>query len=222
MKTRVVCISRTIAAGGEAVGEIVASRLGFRYVDEEIISRAANQAQVDAKLVAAVEQRKPLLDRLLDKLPTAHDVAGAVTLSTGVPVDIFTGGVVEYRAVSDDMRVVIRAAIHEVAQAGQAVIVAHAASMALAGSEGVLRVLVTASAAVRTERLVAAQGLAKPAAETAVASSDRDRREYLKRFYGVKEELPTHYDLVLNTDVLPAEQAAAIIVAAAGSGGPEA
>jgi len=53
MKTRVVCISRTIAAGGEAVGEIVASRLGFRYVDEEIISRAANQAQVDAKLVAA-------------------------------------------------------------------------------------------------------------------------------------------------------------------------
>jgi len=222
MKTRVVCISRTIAAGGEAVGEIVASRLGFRYVDEEIISRAANQAQVDAKLVAAVEQRKPLLDRLLDKLPTAHDVAGAVTLSTGVPVDIFTGGVVEYRAVSDDMRVVIRAAIHEVAQAGQAVIVAHAASMALAGSEGVLRVLVTASAAVRAERLVAAQGLAKPAAETAVASSDRDRREYLKRFYGVKEELPTHYDLVLNTDVLPAEQAAAIIVAAAGSGGPEA
>jgi cytidylate kinase len=222
MKTRVVCISRTIAAGGEAVGEIVASRLGFRYVDEEIISRAANQAQVDAKLVAAAEQRKPLLDRLLDKLPTAHDVAGAVTLSTGVPVDIFTGGVVEYRAVSDDMRVVIRAAIHEVAQAGQAVIVAHAASMALAGSEGVLRVLVTASAAVRAERLVAAQGLAKPAAETAVASSDRDRREYLKRFYGVKEELPTHYDLVLNTDVLPAEQAAAIIVAAAGSGGPEA
>jgi cytidylate kinase len=75
---------------------------------------------------------------------------------------------------------------------------------------------------VRAERLVAAQGLAKPAAETAVASSDRDRREYLKRFYGVKEELPTHYDLVLNTDVLPAEQAAAIIVAAAGSGGPEA
>ena len=123
MKIRVVCISRSIAAGGEAVGEVVARRLGFRYVDEEIISRAANQAQVDAAVVAAAEQRKSLLERLLDKLPTAHDVAGAVTLSTGVPVDIFTGGVVEYRAVPEDMRALIRAAIHEVAQAGQAVIV---------------------------------------------------------------------------------------------------
>jgi cytidylate kinase len=217
MKTRVVCISRAIAAGGEAVGEVVAGRLGFRYVDEEIISRAANQAQVDAALVAAAEQRKPLLERLLDKLPTAHDMAGAVTLSTGVPVDIFTGSVVEYRAVPEDMRALIRAAIHEVAQAGQAVIVAHAASMALAGSEGVLRVLVTASPAVRAARLVAAQGLERGAAETAVASSDRERRDYLKRFYSVKEELPTHYDLVVNTDVLSAEQAAAIIVAAAGA-----
>jgi cytidylate kinase len=217
MKTRVVCISRAIAAGGEAVGEVVARRLGFRYVDEEIISRAANQAQVDAALVAAAEQRKPLLERLLDKLPTAHDLAGAVTLSTGVPVDIFTGGVVEYRAVPEDMRALIRAAIHEVAQAGQAVIVAHAASMALAGSEGVLRVLITASPAVRAARLVTAQGLERGAAETAVASSDRERRDYLKRFYSVKEELPTHYDIVVNTDVLGAEQAAAIIVAAAGT-----
>jgi cytidylate kinase len=111
----------------------------------------------------------------------------------------------------------IRAAIHEVAQAGAAVIVAHAASMALAGSEGVLRVLVTASPAVRAARLVAAQGLEQAPAEAAVASSDRERRDYLKRFYSVKEELPTHYDLVVNTDVLSAEQAAAIIVAAAGA-----
>jgi len=218
MKTRVVCISRSVAAGGEAVGEVVASRLGFRYVDEEIISRAANQAQVDAAVVAAEEQRMPFLERLLAKLPTAHDVAGAVTLSTGVPVDIFTGGVVEYRAVPEDMRALIRAAIHEVARAGGAVIVAHAASMALAGTEGVLRVLVTASPAVRAQRLVTAQGLERNAAEAAVASSDRERRDYLKRFYGVKEELPTHYDLVLNTDVLGAENAAAIIVAAAGAG----
>jgi hypothetical protein len=32
----------------------------------------------------------------------------------------------------------------------------------------------------------------------------------------VKEELPTHYDIVVNTDVLTAEQAAAAVVAAAG------
>ena len=216
MTTRVICISRSMAAGGESVGELVAGRLGYRYVDEEIISLAANQAQVDAAVVAAAEQRKPLLERLLDKLPTAHDLAGAVTIGTGVPVDIFTGRVVEYRAVPDDMRVLIRAAIHEVAKAGQAVIVAHAASMALAGSAGVLRVLVTASPAVRAQRVAATQGLDATAAEAAITNSDRERRDYLKRFYAVKEELPTHYDLVVSTDVISVEQAAALVVAAAG------
>jgi len=113
--------------------------------------------------------------------------------------------------------VLIRAAIYEVARAGQAVIVAHAASMALAGIEGVLRVLVTASTEVRAKRMASAERLERAAAEDAIAASDIDRRDYLKRFYGVKEELPTHYDLVINTEVLTAERAASAIVAAARS-----
>ena len=113
------------------------------------------------------------------------------------------------------LRLLIRAAIHEVARAGQVVIVAHAASMALAGAEGVLRVLVTASTEVRAKRLAMAEGLVVAAAEAAIAASDLERRDDLKRFYGVKEELPTHYDVVINTDVFTAEQAAAIVVATA-------
>jgi cytidylate kinase len=37
----------------------------------------------------------------------------------------------------------------------------------------------------------------------------------LKRFYGVRDESPTHYDLVLNTDALSVEQAADLISHAA-------
>jgi cytidylate kinase len=54
-------------------------------------------------------------------------------------------------------------------------------------------------------------------AETAVRESDDERREYLRRFYDVPEELPTHYDLVVNTDLLTPPRAVAIIVAAAKS-----
>ena len=43
------------------------------------------------------------------------------------------------------------------------------------------------------------------------ATSDAARADYLERFYGVEPELPTHYDLVVNTDVLTVEQAAAAI-----------
>ena len=211
MSFRVVCISRTIAAGGESIGRAVAERLGFRYVDEQIIEKAAQQAQVDPALVAAAEHRQSLLKRVLDKMALGAELAGTVTLATGVPLDVFVPPSTGYRAMPDDLRVMIRAAIDEVARAGQVVIVAHAASMALGGVEGVLRVLVTASPETRAQRLTKAQGTSAADATAAVAASDRERRDYLQSFYKIKEELPTHYDLVINTDVLTPAEASAVI-----------
>ncbi|MBI3783574.1 MAG: cytidylate kinase family protein [Deltaproteobacteria bacterium] len=109
----------------------------------------------------------------------------------------------------------IRAAIFEVAEAGKAVIVAHAASHALAGKDDVLRVLVTASDSTRAQRIGAAQHLTIKDAEAAIAKSDRERTAYFQQFYKLKQELPTHYDLVLNTDVINSEQAVSLIVHAA-------
>jgi len=218
MSFRVVCISRTIAAGGETIGQTVAQRLGFRYIDEQIITRAAQQAQVDPALVAAAEHRRPLLQRIIDRLAMAGDLAGPLSLATGVPLDAFAPGTAGYRAMPDDLRALIRAAIHEVASAGQAVIVAHAASMALTGTPGVLRVLVTASADTRAQRLVATQGMGAVEAAADIAASDRERHAYFQGFYNIKEELPTHYDLVINTDVLAPDLAVELIVAAAQSG----
>jgi hypothetical protein len=42
---------RDLAAGaeGERIGSLVAERLGFRYVDEEIITRAAEKQGVDPR-----------------------------------------------------------------------------------------------------------------------------------------------------------------------------
>ena len=218
MSFRVVCISRTIGAGGESIGQAVAQRLGFRYVDEQIIEKAAQQAQVDPALVAAAEHRQPLLKRLLDKMAMGAELAGTVTLATGVPVDAFVPMPAAYRAQPDDLRILIRAAIHEVAGAGHAVIVAHAASMALGSTEGVLRVLVTASPDTRARRLAEAERIVQAEAERRIAASDRERRDYLHSFYKISEELPTHYDLVINTDVLLREQAADVILSAAQSG----
>jgi hypothetical protein len=53
------------------------------------------------------------------------------------------------------------------------------------------------------------------AAARAVKEADAARADYLRRFHDVREELPTQYDLVLNTDLLSPEQAAALISAAA-------
>ena len=42
MPTRIVAISHATGAGGNTIGRMIAERLGFRYIDEEIISLAAH------------------------------------------------------------------------------------------------------------------------------------------------------------------------------------
>jgi cytidylate kinase len=115
----------------------------------------------------------------------------------------------------DELRLLIKQVLASIANEGSVVIVSHAASFAL-GGPGVLRVLVTASPDTRARRLAAARGLDLSAAERQIKQEDAGRAAYLKRFYGIARELPTHFDVVVNTDVLSPERACDV-VAAAGS-----
>jgi hypothetical protein len=65
MARQAICISHATGADGEAVGRAVAERLGFRYVDDDVIAEAAEWAELDPALVADAERRRPLVARLL-------------------------------------------------------------------------------------------------------------------------------------------------------------
>jgi cytidylate kinase len=203
MAVSVVCISRALGAGGEDVARLVSERLGFVYVDEEIVARAAERSGVDHETVADEERRKSLMANLIAAMADGGSALGAP------PVERTWN-----EPSSDDLRSFIRDAIEEFAAKGNAVIVAHAAAQALPSSMGALRVFVTASPETRAARVAEAEGLDSSRAEKAIKSSDLARADYLKRFYGVKE-LPTSYDLVVNTDALSLERAADVIVHAA-------
>jgi hypothetical protein len=190
-----VCISHATGADGAAVGRAVAERLGFQYVDDEVIAEAAEWAEIDPALVADAERRKSLAARLL-----GHMAEG------GVSQQLASGQWARTRPTDADLRVLITDVLRSFADKGSVVIVSHAASFALAGREG-LRVLVTASDETRAQRV--------PEGAKQVRREDGNRADYLKRFYGVERELPTHFDLVVNTDVLTAEKAADVIAAAA-------
>ncbi|HEY2773066.1 MAG TPA: cytidylate kinase-like family protein [Candidatus Binatia bacterium] len=210
----VICISQTDGSGGAGIGRAVADRLGFRYADEEVIVQAAHLAQVDPAVVAAAEQRQNWLQRFMDAMTTAQDAIGTATLAAGMVVPTVNNPWAR-RASKDDLRSLIRAAIHELGKAGSAVIGAHAASHALAGKPEVLRVLITAPAPVRCTRVAASRSIPIESATEAIAAGDQGRREYFRVFYELDEELPTQYDLVLNTEHLTAEQVTEVIVHAA-------
>jgi Cytidylate kinase-like family len=197
---RVVCISHATCAGGEEVGRLVAERLGFLYVDHDIVARAAARGGISPADVADAERRKPLVSRLLEALAQSSEI-GSGALVDGVD--------------SENVRALIRETIDRTAARGNAVIVAHGASHLVEAGDDALRVLVTASPATRAGRLEAVEALDPAKAVRVVKESDAGRRDYLKRFYDVGEELPTHYDLVVNTDALSVELAAELVIRAA-------
>lgn len=114
-----------------------------------------------------------------------------------------------------DLRALISDAVSSIVRQGGAVIVAHAASFAVAPGEA-MRVFVTASPSTRGDRLARERSLGAGDAEQALRAEDAGRADYLKRFYGVERELPTHYDLVINTDAVSPAAAAAVVAAALG------
>jgi cytidylate kinase len=200
---RVVCISHATGAGGEEVGRLVAKRLGFLYVDDDIVARAAARGEISPGEVADEERRKSLVSRLLEAMAQSNSEVGGSVVVQGLDRDV--------------VRALIRETIERTATRGNAVIVAHAASHVVEPGDDSLRVLVTASPSTRADRLGAAEALGPAKAARAVKDSDAGRRDYLKRFYEIDEELPTHYDLVVNTDVLTVEQAADLVCRAASS-----
>ena len=193
------------------VAEGVADSLGFSLVDEAIVMRAAAEAGVEPQVVADVETAPvvhgPVLGRVrLERgrrrvrlrrrrwLPRTHE---GVPMSRG--------------AARPDP-----AAIEETADRGNAVIVAHAAShaLAVAGRRPARPRHRLARDPVRPARGRA--GAEREGRRARVDDGDANRVDYLRRFYGEKAELPTHYDLVVNTDRLSADDAVELVVLAAG------
>ena len=125
MAYEVICISSDDGADAFSTATEVAEKLGWRLVDEDIVSRAAVEAGVERDVVADVERRKSLVERLLDNLSTS----GASMAYVPSLAESLSG------PRDDVLRGLIRSIIEEVAAQGNAVIVAHAASLALAERE---------------------------------------------------------------------------------------
>jgi hypothetical protein len=207
MPCSVVCLSHATGSGGEEIGKQVAERLGYLYVDEEIVARAAAEGGLEPRDIADEERRRSLVKRVLDVL--AEGGGDAWTLGAG-----FAASMDGLRPA--DVRALIRETVVQTAARGNVVIVAHAASFAVEPGPASLRVLITASPQTRAQRVAATHGVDDAQATKAVKDSDSGRRDYLRRFYDVDQESPTDYDIVINTDVVSSEQAADLIGQLAG------
>ena len=207
---QVITVAMSDGADAEEIGREAAKQLGFRYINDEVVYAAAEKANVGPEEVESVEHTKSLVDRIFAAL-------GSLSLADGsqLPPDWAFDRPAGGRDESILYRNLIREVLWETGIAGKVVIGAHAASIQLAGMAGLLRVFVTGSPEKRAERYGSTKLVLPEDAKKHIEHGDHERQAYLRRFYDMHQELPTHYDLVVNTDVLPAAAAVQAIVGTA-------
>ena len=57
-KNKVITISRQLASGGAYIGHLIARKLGYKYVEREVLYAAARELGVDIKDISGQDEKK--------------------------------------------------------------------------------------------------------------------------------------------------------------------
>ena len=114
----------------------------------------------------------------------------------------------------------VAAVMGELVAEGNVVIVGRAGQIVLRDQPGVLHVRIVAPVEVRAVRIAQQHGISLEAALAQVEASDRNRRDYLKRFHLAHWDDPELYDLIINTARIPVDMAVEMICWAVAHGMP--
>jgi cytidylate kinase len=187
----VVAISRQIGAGGAYVGQGLARRLHFRYVDREILQQAAILlGREEGDLEALEERAASMWDRM------------ASILSIGAPEAPFVPPPLPTLG-EDELFEVESQVMREIAAREDAVFVGRAASWVLRDHPSIIRVFLHAPEEWRVDRILESYTLPdRAAAVQLIRRSDQKRSRFLQSVVHLMWTDPRTYDLCIDTSRL--------------------
>ncbi|MGB7212578.1 MAG: cytidylate kinase-like family protein [Gemmatimonadales bacterium] len=200
-----ITISRQYGAGGSAVAALVAERLGWTVVDNELVDRVAVRAGLSRQEVADRQERSP---GFVERIGLALAASSAEILTPEAAAAVKPAD--EPRLVEITERVV-----REIAAKGQVVLVGRAAVAVLARNPEALHVLLVAPKPERIREAAERLGVDAKEAERVVDTTDASRTRFHREHYDRDWTDPAGYHLVLNTSALGYSGAADVIVARA-------
>lgn len=224
----VITVSRQLGSGGSYIATAAAEALGYRYLDREILQRAAQTAGYpDQEMVDALARHERIpgyLERMLDALGrmSAVPIVPSATLREGqayveIMDSMLTAEVVESQKrqrAAEGYLELVRHTILGLAEAGDVVIVGRGGQVILRDRRNALHVKVVAPVPTRTRNLMTRLEISEDEARSLIQESDRNRARYLKRYHGVNWEDPLLYHLVINTENVPVPLGEHLIVEA--------
>ena len=196
----VVTISREAGARGNTIAEAVVERLRL----EHSIPHWHPWTLFNQNLIQCVIEEHSLPECTAGYL--GEHGAGDISLMVAELLGLHPGVYNTVRRTAETIR--------RIARAGNAVIVGRGGNLITADIAHAIHVRLIGSKQIRTNHYAAHAGIPHAKAVTEIARIDRARKRYLKTHYQTDISDPLRYDLVLNTDRVSDDEAAAIIVTA--------
>ncbi len=177
----IITISHEAFGDGRAVAERVATILGYRCISREVLIKASQRYGIAEAKFFEVLEEKP------------HRWWATLLESRGV------------------YRIVLQAALCELAQEGNLVYHGRAGQEFFPGIRHVLNVFVDTPRESRVQQVKTRKGLSEQAANEHLDELDRIRSRRLKELFNIDWRDPTRYDFVLNTARMSVDTAARFI-----------
>lgn len=204
MQTNVsITIARELGSGGSYIGRLVANRLGYAYIDREILQMAAKELGVEE---AELQPRRERLQTIWERLISV--------LAVGFPDGVYTP---PPRCVTDEELIETeRRLICELAVKGNCVVLGHGAFYLLRGRTRLLNVFVHAPLRFREERVMSVyHARNRMEAAEMIQRSDRERERYVRSFSGLDRFDARNYHLSIDTSLIDFTTAAHLIASMA-------
>ncbi len=197
----IVTVSRQYGSGGSEVAARIAAALGWRLLDNALIDGVAERLGTTVEEVEAREERVPtLVQRLADAMALGSPEMLAPIADASLPPS------------DERLLEVTRRVIAESIAAGPVVLVGRGAQSMLAERADTLHVYCYAPKAALVARAMRRLGIDAAAAQKAVEETNRQREQYVRKYWNRSWAAHENYHLCVNTEWLGIEGAADLIV----------
>ena len=192
-----ITIARQYGSGGRMVGEKLAELLGFRYVDRELVTLAAQKSGYDPDILSRADEKS----------------AGSLlyTLAMGSNMYGVHGGAQLEMPLNDKLFIVQSEIIKSEADKESCVFVGRCADYVLAEYPGRISVFLYASKDARIKRVAQEHGLSEKEASETINKTDKRRAGYYNFYTGGRWGDFENYHLMLDTSVLGTDKTAELI-----------
>ena len=195
MANFIITIGRQFGSGGRHIGELVAKELGVPFLDEELITLAAENSELCKEAIAEADEKNA--NSLL------------YTLAMGSSAMLHSS---HYNMpINDKVFLVQSDIIRSAAEKGSAVIVGRCADYVLREHPGLISVFIYAEDDFRINNVATRGNISKSEAQSLINKTDRRRANYYNFYSGKRWGELTNYDISLDASKLGAEKTAKII-----------